>query len=54
MFIFTLRNEVFDIMQRTQFRTQNIELTAGTREVMETGKTITPQAYGNHKDLGLV
>ena len=26
----------------------------GTYEVMEIEKTITPQAYGNHKDLGFV
>lgn len=26
----------------------------GTDEVMEIEKTITPQPYGNHKDLGFV
>lgn len=33
---------------------QDTALVLGTYEVMEIEKTITPQAYGNHKDLGFV
>lgn len=40
--------------KKNQPNKENMALALGTYEVMEIEKTITPLAYGNHKDLGFV
>lgn len=53
IFLFKEKKEIGTISQ-TQLRMQSTAPVLGTYEVMEIEKTITLQAYGNHKDLGFV